>query len=205
MKKLSTKEKIVVSAIKMFSKKGYSGASTSEIAREAGCAEGTIFRYFPKKIDLLKHVAQNFIVEFSSNIATESLYKLLEESEDMTAETLVEALIRDRIMLVEDKMEILKIVIYEVNFHEEVSEMFFESFKANVESIGAELVKVLAEKLDKENLDIYMILRTVFGQIAGIIFQFRLMGIVDAQEKRKLMDQMLKTSAKVVINGLKAV
>lgn len=205
MKKQTTKEKILVSAVKMFSKKGYSGASTSEIAKEAGCAEGTIFRYFPKKIDLLKHVAQSFIVEFSSSIATASLYKILEESDDMSAEELVEALIRDRIMLVEAKMEILKIVIYEINFHEEVGDMFFESFKANVEDIGVELVKVLAKKLDKENLDIYMILRTVFGQIAGIIFHFRLMGIVDAEEKRAVMDDMLKMSAKVVINGLKAV
>ncbi|WP_430885517.1 TetR/AcrR family transcriptional regulator [Fusibacter sp. JL216-2] len=205
MKNLSTKERILVSAIKMFSKKGYSGASTSEIAKEAGCAEGTIFRYFPKKIDLLKHVAENFIIEFSSNIATKLLYRLLEESDDMTPEELVEALIRDRIMLVEKKMEILKIVVYEINFHDEVSKMFFDSFKANVEDIGAELVKVLAKKLDKENLDIYMILRTVFGQIAGIIFHFRLMGIVDEKEKMAVMDDMLKTSAQVVINGLKAV
>lgn len=205
MKKLTTKEKILISAIKMFSKKGYSGASTSEIAKEAGCAEGTIFRYFPKKIDLLKHVAQNFISEFSSSIATDSLYKLLEESDDMSAEELIEALMRDRIMLVEEKMEILKIVVYEINFHEEVAEMFFESFKANVEDIGAELVKVLAKKLDKEKLDIYMILRTVFGQIAGIIFHFRLLDIADDKDKKSLMDEMVKTSAKVVINGLKAV
>ena len=112
MSKLTTKDKIIIAAIKMFSKKGFSGTSTAEIAKEAGCAEGTIFRHFPKKIDLLKQVAKDFIKEFASGIATRTLYEILKESENMTAEELVETLLRDRIKLVESNFEILKIVIY---------------------------------------------------------------------------------------------
>ena len=42
-------EKILKSAIKIFSEKGFSASTTSEIAKDAGVAEGTIFRYFKTK------------------------------------------------------------------------------------------------------------------------------------------------------------
>ena len=45
--------RILESAIKIFSKKGFAGSRTSEIAKSADVAEGTIFRYFPKKDDIL--------------------------------------------------------------------------------------------------------------------------------------------------------
>lgn len=40
---------ILEAAIEIFSDKGFSAASTSEIAQKAGVAEGTIFRYYKTK------------------------------------------------------------------------------------------------------------------------------------------------------------
>lgn len=51
---ISTKEKILRTAIKLFSEKGYLGATTKEIAKEAGIAEVTLFRYFPSKENLFE-------------------------------------------------------------------------------------------------------------------------------------------------------
>jgi AcrR family transcriptional regulator len=42
--------------LKSFSKKGYLGATTREIAREAGIAEVTLFRHFPSKEKLFEEV-----------------------------------------------------------------------------------------------------------------------------------------------------
>lgn len=46
---MNRKEAVLKAAVKIFSEKGYSAATTSEIAKEAGVAEGTIFRYFKTK------------------------------------------------------------------------------------------------------------------------------------------------------------
>ncbi|WP_181405976.1 TetR/AcrR family transcriptional regulator [Thermodesulfovibrio sp. Kuro-1] len=58
-----TKEKILKSALKLFSQKGYLGTTTKEIAKEAQVAEVTLFRYFTSKenlfIDVLK--SQSFL------------------------------------------------------------------------------------------------------------------------------------------------
>ena len=48
-KAINTKENIFNAAVKVFAQKGYSAATTSEIAREANTAEGTIFRYYKTK------------------------------------------------------------------------------------------------------------------------------------------------------------
>lgn len=52
--KLTPKQiSILQAAIEVFSEKGYSATSTSEISQKAGVAEGTIFRYYKTKNDLL--------------------------------------------------------------------------------------------------------------------------------------------------------
>ena len=39
----------ILEAVDMFGEKGYASTSTSEIAKRAGVAEGTIFRYYKTK------------------------------------------------------------------------------------------------------------------------------------------------------------
>ncbi len=41
--------RILEAAVDMFGEKGYASTSTSEIAKRAGVAEGTIFRYYKTK------------------------------------------------------------------------------------------------------------------------------------------------------------
>jgi TetR/AcrR family fatty acid metabolism transcriptional regulator len=46
------KEAILAAAQKVFARRGYHDARTSEIAREAGVAEGTLYNYFPSREDI---------------------------------------------------------------------------------------------------------------------------------------------------------
>lgn len=55
-KQSSTRENILKAALVLFSRKGYLGATTKEIAAEAGIAEVTLFRYFSSKENLLGEV-----------------------------------------------------------------------------------------------------------------------------------------------------
>ncbi len=54
-----TKGKILKSALKLFSQKGYLGTTTKEIAKEANIAEVTLFRYFISKEKLFIEVLKN--------------------------------------------------------------------------------------------------------------------------------------------------
>lgn len=56
----ATRERLMNAALQLFSEKGFQGATTREIAMEAGVAEVTLFRYFPSKDQLLAEVIREF-------------------------------------------------------------------------------------------------------------------------------------------------
>lgn len=56
MDQVATKERILDATLKLVSEKGYLGASTRAIAREAGVTEITLFRHFRSKEQLFEEV-----------------------------------------------------------------------------------------------------------------------------------------------------
>lgn len=60
MKKELTRKKILEASLKLFSEKGFIGATTKEIAKEAGIAEITLFRHFPTKESLFEEVISRY-------------------------------------------------------------------------------------------------------------------------------------------------
>jgi AcrR family transcriptional regulator len=55
-----TRDRILETALKLFSQKGYLGATTRDIAKEAGIAEITLFRYFPSKEKLFEEMLNSY-------------------------------------------------------------------------------------------------------------------------------------------------
>ncbi|SNZ02927.1 transcriptional regulator, TetR family [Persephonella hydrogeniphila] len=57
----STREKLINSAIKVFSNKGYFNTKISDIVKDAGLAQGTFYIYFKSKKDIFAEIV-NFVV-----------------------------------------------------------------------------------------------------------------------------------------------
>ncbi len=76
MRKLSaaTRETILQSAIRLFSEREVASVSTRAIAREARVSEATVFRYFPKKDEILETILTE---------TTRSDYRQLEQLLDL--------------------------------------------------------------------------------------------------------------------------
>lgn len=56
-KKDETRERIALTAIRLFREKGFEATTIDEIAGEADVAKGTFFNYFPRKETVLAHFA----------------------------------------------------------------------------------------------------------------------------------------------------
>ena len=56
MKTFNTKEQLLKATLKLISEKGYIGATTREIAHEAGVTELTLFRHFGSKERLFEEL-----------------------------------------------------------------------------------------------------------------------------------------------------
>jgi len=69
-----TKRKILNASLALFSRKGYTGTTTREIAREADIAECTIFKHFPTKLDIFETLVTSY-EGFQIHLSLEDLEK----------------------------------------------------------------------------------------------------------------------------------
>lgn len=119
VKRTEKQEKIIKAAIDIFSEKGYSATSTSEIAQKAGVAEGTIFRHYKTKKDLLLQlvgpVAAKLVAPFLMRDFARILDKPYERIEDF-----YRAIARDRLQFARQNIKLLKILIHEIPFQNEL-------------------------------------------------------------------------------------
>ncbi|MCD4692152.1 MAG: TetR family transcriptional regulator [Calditrichales bacterium] len=72
-KKLQRKTEIVEAAVKVFAEKGFFKAKVSDVAKEAGIADGTVYLYFKNKEDLLIYLFENkighILMRFNSQLS----------------------------------------------------------------------------------------------------------------------------------------
>jgi len=74
------RERILAAAVKVFAAKGFYCARVSDVAREAGVADGTIYLYFESKEDLLRGLYEETMTQINLGVreiteGDESVYK----------------------------------------------------------------------------------------------------------------------------------
>ncbi|OIK16037.1 TetR family transcriptional regulator [Bacillus sp. MUM 116] len=118
-------KKILIAAIESFSEKGYAGTSTNEIAKKAGVAEGTIFRHYKTKKDLLMSIVAPMMAKLIASFIINDLNKVLDREFDQV-EDFIKAMIENRRAFLKRHLSILKIMLQEIPFQPELREQFFE-------------------------------------------------------------------------------
>lgn len=157
-------KKILDAAIEVFAEKGYSGASTSEIAERAGVAEATIFKNYHTKKGLLLRLVIPAFAKVASPIIYTGLVKLLEQDKPM--QEIMKDLIYDRIALIERHWQILRVIWVESIFHPELSEALIEHVFHNVFTIADENINQLKQKGKlRQDMPNYVILRGIVGVV----------------------------------------
>jgi len=87
-KKAKTKlPQVMRAAIHLFMKKGIDGTTIKEIAREAGVAEGALYRHFKSKDDLAWHIFSAHLKQFTDDLSAKVF---IEESAEARIRTFVE-------------------------------------------------------------------------------------------------------------------
>jgi len=127
--KTEKQSRIVRAAMEVFAEKGYSGASTSEIAQRAGVAEGTIFRHYRTKKDLLFSIVAPFMAKLIEPFVLRSLYPII-DNPPPTFEQFIRAVLDNRIAFVEKHISVLRILLQEIPFHRELREQLMQKVGA---------------------------------------------------------------------------
>jgi AcrR family transcriptional regulator len=117
--------KIVQAAVDIFAEKGYSASSTSEIAQKAGVAEGTIFRHYKTKKELLLSIVAPMMTKLVAPFAMKDFNKIL-EAEYKEMEDFLRAVIRNRLEFARKNFPVIKILLHEIPFQAELKAQFKE-------------------------------------------------------------------------------
>ncbi|WP_152395309.1 TetR/AcrR family transcriptional regulator [Paenibacillus guangzhouensis] len=130
--------RIFEAAIEIFAEKGYAASSTSEIAQRAGVAEGTIFRHYKTKKDLLLSIVTPAMVKLLAPFLLREFKDVLSKDYDSFDE-LLRALIDNRITFLQQNRSLFKIVVQELPFHpdlqKQLQQLVFNEMKGRFEKI----------------------------------------------------------------------
>ncbi len=163
-KSLTTKNKIEEAALELFYRKGFDGATTSEIAALAGVAEGTIFRYFPTKKTILSTLIITFIERFGEKVVLQSVKEVVENNKHQPIDVLLKAIVMERYSFFKSHSDIIFVAIAEIRYHPDLK----ETLKAHIFDKIMLLVKDTLTELNlNEDIKTDMQIEEAFRSFVG--------------------------------------
>ncbi|CAG9620046.1 TetR/AcrR family transcriptional regulator [Sutcliffiella rhizosphaerae] len=169
-KQISEKhQRILDAAIEMFAEKGYASTSTSEIAKKAEVAEGTIFRHYKTKKDLLLSIVSPTIATFIAPHFTKAFSKEVLQGDYASYEEFLRTFAYNRYEFLKQNLPIIKIFVQEVAFHEEFQKPYVKLFKKEILPYFKKMILHFQEKGELKQLPPETIMRFTVTTIAGTI------------------------------------
>ncbi|QYN56180.1 TetR/AcrR family transcriptional regulator [Lactobacillus panisapium] len=165
----SGKKKVLLAGLKLFSKKGFHATTTAEIAHEAGVSEGTIYKYFKSKDDLLAKLLSPMLTEIKDNFFVQ-----LDDYHDLTK--LISFLVEDRIQFLLINFDFLKLFIQELLTDNKIIDLikteiagkngvfaYFDDLKKRFGELNSDLTSIQLLRIFISPIFTYVVQVKVFG------------------------------------------
>jgi AcrR family transcriptional regulator len=172
MKKADTKERLFDASLKLISEKGYLGATTREMAQEAGVTELTLFRHFGCKEKL-------FIEVLSKYTFLPKLKELLPELEHLSYDDALRLVAHKFLLTLKQRKPMIKIMYSEVNLYPEKIRRVYNKF---ITEIRLTLASYFTSQQKKG------VLRKVSPEVAARMFLGMLFSYFRTEEMMKGTD-----------------
>lgn len=193
-----TEQRIIEAAIKIFSEKGFTGASTREIAREAGVNEVTLFRKFGSKKNILHQIIHQAIETYVWQVVVEPVAKILEEKQMTVRQKLIN-LLKDRYKLIMQYFSLLRIIVQESSLNAEIRTLFFEKVILKAVKIAEVFIQDgIRSGYIREDTDPWTFLRSLMGMLLSLVIQQNF--FIKLTEKE--VDQEIEKIVDIVLCGI---
>ncbi|RIW29117.1 TetR/AcrR family transcriptional regulator [Bacillus salacetis] len=197
--KLTEKQKrILEAALEIFAEKGFSATSTSEIAKKAGVAEGTIFRHYKTKKDLLLSIVAPTMAKLIAPFIIRDINKVLNTKYERY-EDFLKAMILNRQAFLKENMAAFRILIQEIPFHPEMKEQFKEHVASKVYERFTHLVEFYKDKGQIIDLPTEAVIRFT----ASSVFGFLLIRHLFLPEADWDDEKEIEMTIRMVMNGIR--
>ena len=160
---------ILSAAIELFSEKGYEATATSEIAKKAQVAEGTIFRYYKTKKELLFAIPKALSKVSLFEVFLEDFNEILNDNHD-NFEYFLRKIIMNRKKFVSETAPILKVIIQEVPFHPELRNKILNTVVFPSTKNGISIIEKFKSKGQIVDMPSITIINLIITSIFGYLF-----------------------------------
>jgi AcrR family transcriptional regulator len=182
---------ILEAAARIFARHGFRGATTRQIAREAGVAEGTLFRYFPTKRHLLLAMFEALTVQ--------PIQRHLQALPAMEPQRWLEEFLRERLVVMRAQLPLMQALYQEIRTDEAVRRAFLDQI---ARPLLEEVRRMLAAELGQGRyrpLHPALVMWAIWGALHGVtVFGMEL----DPELAALPPEQIAKQLATFVLRGI---
>ena len=185
------REQILGAATRVFAEKGYSRATTREVAREAGVSEGTIYNYFEDKEALLMAIMDTLneterrAEDFREGLATDF-------------QGFFEAYLRHRMGVIWENREIFRVVMSEMLVNAGLRERYMREVVEPTMRIGEENFQERVGQGKLYAMDAPLAMRVVTGSVLGLL----VLGLLGDKEVTSRWDEASGVLGELLLHGL---
>ncbi|HXG30904.1 MAG TPA: TetR/AcrR family transcriptional regulator [Thermodesulfobacteriota bacterium] len=194
--KVNARDRILETAIRLFSERGFNGTTTKEIAEEAGVNEALIFRYFSTKRELYGAIIERKIEEEPGIEVPIETYK----------ETKDDWLIFKSIALrmfdcVEKDPTFMRLLYFSALEGHELSDMFFDTYVEYINMLLSDYIEGRISEGAFKGLNPLLAARAFIGMVVNYIIVQELFG--EKKKKRVNKEEVTDTFVEIFLNGIK--
>jgi AcrR family transcriptional regulator len=187
------RNQILDSAAAVFAEKGFHRATTKDIARRAGIAEGTIYNYFDSKDDLL--------IGMMARLAElDTLGDELTEALQGDVRDFFIAMFRRRVEHLVEAQETLQAILPEVMVNADLREHYYQRFVLRIAALLEQYVRTRIELGHIRLVDTTLTTRVVQAMFIGLLV-LRILGDETVVARWEALPELLAT---IIFDGLKA-
>lgn len=160
---------IFFAAASLFAEKGFHATTTQEIAKRAGVAEGTIFRYFPSKRDLLMGLIVPLAGRMFRPLMMADVEKLFRDGKGRPAVDVLPEVLMNRLKLARKNLPMLRVALTESQHDPKLASLLQETI---IPEIFALLERFMHERIDQGEFrdeDSWSLARMLFSLLAGYV------------------------------------
>lgn len=191
---LSTRDKILKAAQKLFARHGYDGTTTKELAEKAGIAEGTLFRHFTNKKAILVEVATQGWIEL--------LTDLLTELSEMASYEAISHVMYKRMLRLGDNYDMMRVCFMEVQSHPDLRDRIQSEVVEKMTSVAEAFFQTAMERGVYRKMNPRVIAQVFLGMF--VVAGFSHETIAQPNASPQDMKDMAEGLADIFLNGVLA-
>ena len=185
---------IVEAAVTLFSRKGFRGTTTKEIAEAAGCSEATIFKHFATKNELYSAILETKS-RIDETVAKASLAATRKDDAGVLRAIGLESLIRT-----EQDPSLMRLLLFSALEGHDLSQLFFESKVRGLHEFLSDYIERRIADGAFQSVDPLLAARGFVGMVAHYLLIHEIFGV--KRPAGLLPEHVIDTFVRLFLQGI---